>query len=64
LEGVAMEDDGIFHGHFGNFPAIYIFHGHLVYFHPFWNIFPRFGTLQLDKSGNPVFPVASSVSLK
>jgi hypothetical protein len=31
-----------------------IFHGHLVYFVVIWYIFPRFGILYREKSGNPV----------
>jgi hypothetical protein len=30
-----------------------IFYGHLVYFVVFWYIFPRFGILDQEKSGNP-----------
>jgi hypothetical protein len=29
-----------------------IFYGHLVYFVVFWYIFPRFGILDQEKSGN------------
>jgi hypothetical protein len=29
------------------------FHGHLVYFVVIWYIFPRFGILYQEKSGNP-----------
>jgi hypothetical protein len=39
-----MEDVGIFHGH-----LVYLFYSHLIYFF----IFPRFGILNQDKSGNP-----------
>jgi hypothetical protein len=31
-----------------------IFYGHLVYFVVIWYIFPRFGILYQEKSGNPV----------
>jgi hypothetical protein len=31
-----------------------IFYGHLVYFVVIWYIFPRFGILDQEKSGNPV----------
>jgi hypothetical protein len=31
-----------------------IFYGHWVYFVVIWYIFPRFGMLYLEKSGNPV----------
>jgi hypothetical protein len=54
LEGLAMEDVGIFYDHFVYFTAKwYILWpfgavcGHLVY------IFPRFGMLYREKSGNP-----------
>jgi hypothetical protein len=30
-----------------------IYYGHLVYFVVIWYIFPRFGILDQDKSGNP-----------
>jgi hypothetical protein len=30
-----------------------IFYGHLVYFVVIWYIFPRFGILDEEKSGNP-----------
>jgi hypothetical protein len=30
------------------------FYGHLVYFVVIWYIFPRFGILDQEKSGNPV----------
>jgi hypothetical protein len=32
-----------------------IFYGHLVYFVAIWCIFPRFGFLDQEKSGNPAF---------
>jgi hypothetical protein len=32
---------------------IHIFYDHLVYFLLIWNIFPHFGMLKQDKSGNP-----------
>jgi hypothetical protein len=35
-----------------------IFCGHLVYFIVIWYIFPRFGMLYQEKSGNPAFKVA------
>jgi hypothetical protein len=34
-------------------PFLYIFHGHLVYFGVIWSIFPNFGILYQEKSGNP-----------
>jgi hypothetical protein len=30
-----------------------VFYGHLVYFVVFWYIFPGFGILHQEKSGNP-----------
>jgi hypothetical protein len=60
LEGVAMEDVGIFYGHlvyfkFGLFYGHwkYFMYGHWVYFVVIWYIFSRFGTLYQEKSGNP-----------
>jgi hypothetical protein len=54
LEGLAMEDVGVFYGHSVYFTAIRFtlwpfgtFSGNLVYFPSFWYIVPR-------KSGNPV----------
>jgi hypothetical protein len=48
LEGLAMEDFGIFYGHFVYFKAIgyilwlfSIFYGYLLYFSPFWYVVPR-----------------------
>jgi hypothetical protein len=53
LEGLAIEDVGVFYGHLAYFTAIWyilwpfgIFYGHLVYF-------SRFGMLYKEKSGNP-----------
>jgi hypothetical protein len=40
LEGLAIEDVGLFNDH-------------LVYFMDIWYIFPRFGMLYKEKSGNP-----------
>jgi hypothetical protein len=34
-----------------------IFCGHMVYFVMIWCIFPRFGILDQEKSGNPATPV-------
>jgi hypothetical protein len=52
LEGIVLEDVGIFYGHLIYFTAIGyilrpfgIFNGHLVFF-------PRFGMLYQDNSGN------------
>jgi hypothetical protein len=49
-----MENAGIFNGHLEYFTAIWyiiwLFSNLVV----MWYIFPRFGILCLDKSGNPV----------
>jgi hypothetical protein len=48
LEGIAMEDIGMFYGplvHFTVFWYIFVV---------IWNFFPRFGISYQDKSGNPV----------
>jgi hypothetical protein len=37
-----------------------IFYGHLVYFVVIWYIFPRFGILDQEKSGNPDGQVSST----
>jgi hypothetical protein len=49
-----MEDVGIFYRHFVHLKPFGAFLGHFVFPHKFWYIFPRFGTLQPEKSGNPV----------
>jgi hypothetical protein len=49
----AMGDVGIFYGHLVYFRALEIFYCHLVYFVVIWYIFPRFGMLYQEKSGNP-----------
>jgi hypothetical protein len=48
LEGLAMEDGGIFYGHLVYINAILttlgsicIYYGYLVYFYPFWYFVPR-----------------------
>jgi hypothetical protein len=48
LVGVAMENLDIFYDH-----LVYIFCGHWKYFMAIWYIFPRFGNLDQEKSGNP-----------
>jgi hypothetical protein len=54
LEGLEMENVGIFYGHLEYFTAMcYIlwpFENLVV----IWYIFPRFGTVCQQKSGNPV----------
>jgi hypothetical protein len=54
LEGLGMEDVGIFYGHLFYLLLFGIFCDLFVYFIVIWYIFPRFGTLYQDKSGNPV----------
>jgi hypothetical protein len=36
-----------------------VFNGHLVYFVVIWYIFPRFGMLYQEKSGNPYCAVVA-----
>jgi Na+/glutamate symporter len=49
-----MEDDGMLYGHLVHFTNIFvILYGHLVQFVVIWYIFPRFGSLYQEKSGNP-----------
>jgi K+-transporting ATPase A subunit len=51
-----MENVSIFYGHLVNFTAIrYV----LVYFMLIWYIFPRFGMLYQEKSGNPALQSVS-----
>jgi hypothetical protein len=52
LEGLAMEDVGIFYGHLVFYTAIWfslqpfgVLHRHLVYFGEIWYILSRFGML-------------------
>jgi hypothetical protein len=51
-----MEEDGIFYGHLVHFTVLR-FYGHLVQFVVIWYIFPGFGILYKEKSGNPVLLV-------
>jgi hypothetical protein len=50
LDGLAMEEVGIFYGHLVYFMVIWYilwtFYCHLVHFPPFWHVVPK-------KSGNP-----------
>jgi hypothetical protein len=55
LEGLAMEDVGIFCGHSEYLKPVGIFHGHLVYFEGLWSIFQGFGMLYREKSGKPAW---------
>jgi hypothetical protein len=48
-----MENIGIFLTIWSTLRALEIFYGHLVYFVVIWYIFPRFGILDQEKSGNP-----------
>jgi hypothetical protein len=50
LQGLAMDDVAIFYDHFG------LFYGHWKYFMVIWYIFPRFGMLYQEKSGNLADP--------
>jgi hypothetical protein len=54
LNGLAMEDVDIL-GPFCLFDGqmVYVFYVHLVHFLVIWHIFPRFGMLYREKSGNP-----------
>jgi hypothetical protein len=57
LDGLAIEDVGIFYGQkfyfmYSHFGMLY---GHLVYFVVIWYIFPSFDMLYQEKSGNPAF---------
>jgi hypothetical protein len=49
-----MENLGIFYHHWVFLRPLEIFYGPLVHFVVMWYIFPRFGILDQDKSGNPV----------
>jgi hypothetical protein len=60
LEGLAMEEVGVFYGLFVYFTDIWyilrqfdIFYGHLVFFVAIWYIFPCFDMLYQEKSDNP-----------
>jgi hypothetical protein len=53
LGGLAMEDDGKYYGHLVHFTVFATFYGHLVWFVVVCYIFPRFGNLYQEKSGNP-----------
>jgi hypothetical protein len=48
-----MKEVGIFYGHWAYLRPCDTFYGLLVYFVIIWYIFPRFGTLYREKSGNP-----------
>jgi hypothetical protein len=53
LEGLAMEDVGMFYGRLVPCTVFVMFDWHLVYFVVIWYIFSRFGILYQEKSGNP-----------
>jgi hypothetical protein len=55
LEGLAMENLGIFYDFWSILWLSEIFYSHLVYFVAIWYIFPRFGILDQENSGNPAF---------
>jgi hypothetical protein len=40
-----------------------IFYGHLAYVMAIWSIFPRFGMLYQEKSGNPAHTLMSTASV-
>jgi hypothetical protein len=48
-----MENLGIFCDYLVYLRPLEIFYGHLVYFVVIWYIFPHFGILDQEKSGNP-----------
>jgi hypothetical protein len=48
-----MEDVGILIPFLFTFWPNNIFNGHLIHFVVMWYIFPRFGMLYREKSGNP-----------
>jgi hypothetical protein len=50
-----MENLGIFYDHLVYFTAIGTILWPFVYFVVIWYIFPRFGILDQEKSGNPEF---------
>jgi hypothetical protein len=54
LEGLAMENLGIFMTIWSILRPLEIFYDHLEYFEAIWYIFPLFGILDQEKSGNPV----------
>jgi hypothetical protein len=60
LEGLVMEDVGIFMAILSILRLHGIFYGHLVNFVVIWYIFPRFGMLYREKSGNPVVYLSSA----
>jgi hypothetical protein len=50
-----MENAGIFYGHSEYFTVIWYIFGHFVNIGIIRNIFPRFGILCREKSGNPAY---------
>jgi hypothetical protein len=57
LEGLAMEDVGIFMTFLSILWPNGSFNGHLVHFVAIWYIFPLFGILHREKTGNPAFGI-------
>jgi hypothetical protein len=53
LEGLRIENAGTFYGHLEYFTAIWYILWPLGNVVVIWNIFPRFGILCQEKSGNP-----------
>jgi hypothetical protein len=61
LEGLGMENVGMFYGQLEYFGPFVIFYNHLVLgIVIIWCIFPRFGILCQEKSGNPGVDSAAS----
>jgi hypothetical protein len=59
-----MENLGIFYDHLVYFRPLEIVYGHLVYIVVIWYIFPRFGNLDKEKSGNPArFSILRNASI-
>jgi hypothetical protein len=54
LEGLRMENAGIFYGHLEYFTVIWYILWPFCNVVLIWYIFPRFGLLCQEKSGNPV----------
>jgi hypothetical protein len=53
LEGLEKENRGICMTIWSNLRPLKILYGNLEYFVVIWYIFPRFGMLYQEKSGNP-----------
>jgi hypothetical protein len=64
LEGLAMENVGIFYVHLVNFPAIWYTLCPVGIFSHVWYIFTRFGMLYQDQSGSRDWSRCSLVALR